>query len=207
MLAGQPGSVDRGQEAAGGAVERESSVLPGRALTQSRESLHVAPDRTGIRLVLFRERVRLGGVLLRHVMPLHDRFDDGFTSRTELLGRRPQDRGAFAKRLKNARLGRDMTAKTMAWKTGFRDRQLPQDRTRGEQSKAQNSVNGRRESGAISLTSMRHNLGCLYQPSTRGSGRRGGVHSSCRARAELLPKIARRDRWQRLRRWAPRAPH
>src|SRR5438093_652596 len=47
-------SVDRGQEAAGGAIEGEPSVLPGRALTQSREPLHVAPDRSGIRLVLFR---------------------------------------------------------------------------------------------------------------------------------------------------------
>jgi hypothetical protein len=31
--------VDRGQEAAGGAVEGESSVLPGRALAQTREPL------------------------------------------------------------------------------------------------------------------------------------------------------------------------
>ena len=67
-----PGSVDRGQEAAGGAIESEPSILPGGALTQSRESLHVAPDGTGIRLVLFRECVRLRSVLLRHIMSLHD---------------------------------------------------------------------------------------------------------------------------------------
>src|SRR5438874_13719361 len=60
-----PGSVDRGQEATGGAVEGEASILPGRALTESRQPLHVAPDGAGIRLVLFRQRVRLGGVLMR----------------------------------------------------------------------------------------------------------------------------------------------
>src|SRR3954468_19001816 len=61
----RPGSVDRGEEATGGAVEDEASVLPGCALTESRQSLHVAPDRTGIRLVLLREDVRLRGLLLR----------------------------------------------------------------------------------------------------------------------------------------------
>src|SRR5438309_215136 len=61
----RPGSVDRGQEATGGAVEGEASILPGRALTESRQPLHVAPDGAGIRLVLFRQRVRLGGVLMR----------------------------------------------------------------------------------------------------------------------------------------------
>jgi hypothetical protein len=44
-----PGLVNRGQEAAGGAIERVSSVLPGCVLTESCQSLHVAPDRTGIR--------------------------------------------------------------------------------------------------------------------------------------------------------------
>ncbi len=39
-----PGLVNRGQEATGGAIKRESSVLPGRALTQTCEPLHVAPD-------------------------------------------------------------------------------------------------------------------------------------------------------------------
>src|SRR5439155_13063391 len=57
----KPGSVDRGEEATGGAIEGEPSVLPGCALTQSREPLHVAPDRAGIRLVLFSHCVRLGG--------------------------------------------------------------------------------------------------------------------------------------------------
>jgi hypothetical protein len=64
--------VNRGQEATGGAIKRESSVLPGRALTQTCEPLHVAPDRTGIRLVRFRQVVRLAGVLLRQLESLHD---------------------------------------------------------------------------------------------------------------------------------------
>jgi hypothetical protein len=37
-------SVHGGQEAAGGLVERESSVLPGRLLAESCQPLHVAPD-------------------------------------------------------------------------------------------------------------------------------------------------------------------
>ena len=49
------GLVDRGQEATGSAIEREPAVLPGCALTQSREPLHIAPDRTGIRLERFRQ--------------------------------------------------------------------------------------------------------------------------------------------------------
>ena len=66
-----PGSVDRGEEAAGGAIEGEPSVLPGRALTESRQPLHVAPDRTGIRLVAFGQVVRLRGLLLREIDPSH----------------------------------------------------------------------------------------------------------------------------------------
>src|SRR6266581_4185400 len=58
-----PGSVDRGDEATGGAIEYVPTVLPGRALTESRQSLHVAPDGTGIRLVLLRQCVRLRGLL------------------------------------------------------------------------------------------------------------------------------------------------
>jgi hypothetical protein len=38
-----PGSVDRGQEATGGAIEGEASILPGRALTESGQPLHVTP--------------------------------------------------------------------------------------------------------------------------------------------------------------------
>jgi hypothetical protein len=56
-----PGSMDRGEEAAGGAVEGEAAVLPGRALAESRQPLHVAPDRTRIRLVPFCQIVRLDG--------------------------------------------------------------------------------------------------------------------------------------------------
>src|ERR1700736_3947116 len=70
-----PGSVDRGEEATGSAIEAEPSVLPGCALTESGQSLHVAPHRTGIRLVLLRECVRLSGLLLRQIQSLHGRVD------------------------------------------------------------------------------------------------------------------------------------
>src|ERR1700737_4621448 len=90
-----PGSVDRGEKATGSAIEAEPSVLPGCALTESGQSLHLAPDGPGVRLVLLCERVRLGGVLLRHVESLHDRLKDRFARRTEFLGGRPQDRGAL----------------------------------------------------------------------------------------------------------------
>src|SRR6266536_244347 len=86
-----PGSVDRGEEAAGGAVEDEASVLPGRALTESRQSLHVAPDRPGIRLVLLREGVRLAGVLLRQIESLHGGIEHRVTRRSEFLGHGPQE--------------------------------------------------------------------------------------------------------------------
>ena len=89
--------MDRGQEAAGGAIEGEPSVLPGRALTQTREPLHVAPDRTGIRLVRFRQRVRLGGLLLRQLESLHGRVNDRVTRRPELLGRGPQEDEAIVR--------------------------------------------------------------------------------------------------------------
>src|ERR1700719_3281180 len=65
-------SVNRGQEATGGAIEGEASVLPGRALTQSRESLHVAPDRSGIRLVLLGQCVRLSRLLLGQIQSCGD---------------------------------------------------------------------------------------------------------------------------------------
>ena len=91
------GLVDRGQEATGGAIEGEPSVLPGRALAQTREPLHVAPDRAGIRLVRFRQRVRLGGLLLRQLESLHDRVDNRVTRRPELLGRSPQEDEAIVR--------------------------------------------------------------------------------------------------------------
>ena len=68
--------MDRGQEATGGAIEGEASVLPGRALTQSRESLHVPPDRSGIRLVLLGQCVRLSGLLLRQIRSRRDRIEE-----------------------------------------------------------------------------------------------------------------------------------
>src|SRR5262245_36630635 len=49
------GSVNRSQEAAGGAIEGEALILPGCALTESCQSLHVAPDGSRIRFELLRE--------------------------------------------------------------------------------------------------------------------------------------------------------
>jgi hypothetical protein len=40
-------SQDRGEETAGGAIEHEPCVLPGRALTESCQSLHVAQIERG----------------------------------------------------------------------------------------------------------------------------------------------------------------
>ena len=90
-----PGSVNRGEEATGGAIEREASVLPGCALTETCQPLHVTPDRTGIRLVLLRQRVRLGGLLLRQIESLHGRVEHRVARVPELLGRRTQEQGAF----------------------------------------------------------------------------------------------------------------
>src|SRR6267143_1573107 len=50
--------LKRGQEATRGAVEREALVLIGHGLTETRQSLDVAPDGTRIRLVLLRQYVR-----------------------------------------------------------------------------------------------------------------------------------------------------
>src|SRR5258708_861811 len=90
-----PGSVDRGQEAAGGAIEGEASVLPGRALAETCQPLHVAPDRAGIRLVLFRQRVRLVGLLLRQIESPRDRLEHRIARGSELLGGGPQEDGAI----------------------------------------------------------------------------------------------------------------
>ena len=92
-----PGSVDRGQEATGGAVESEASILPGRALTETRQPLHVAPDGTGVRLVLLRQRVRLGGLLLRQIESLHSRVEHRVPRGSELLGSGPQEQGAVVR--------------------------------------------------------------------------------------------------------------
>ena len=88
-----PGSVDRGEEATGGAIEREPSVLPGRALTESRQSLHVAPDGTGIRLVLLRQRVRLRGLLLRHIQSPNGRVEHRVARRLRAPGTWPAGAG------------------------------------------------------------------------------------------------------------------
>ena len=99
----RPGSVDHGEEAAGGLVERESSVLPGRALAESCQPLHVAPDRSRIRLMLFRQRVRLGGLFPRQIESLRDRIEHRVACRTELLGGRPL--GAWCDRRRGRRRG------------------------------------------------------------------------------------------------------
>ena len=92
-----PGSVDRGQEATGGPVESEASILPGRALTQTREPLHVAPEGPGVRLVLLRQRVRLGGLLLRQIESLHSRVEHRVPRSSEFLGSGPQEQGAVVR--------------------------------------------------------------------------------------------------------------
>ena len=98
--------MNRGQEATGGAIEGESSVLPGCALTQSRESLHEAPDRSGIRLVLLGQCIRLSGLLLRQIQSRRDRIEHRVARRTELLGDGPQDQGMIGGGLLLRALGR-----------------------------------------------------------------------------------------------------
>src|SRR4051812_12753817 len=87
--------MDRGQETAGGAIEDVPSVLPGRLLTESRQSLHVAPDGTGIRLVFFRYRVRLRGLLPRQIESLNGRLNHCVSIASKLLGSGSQKQGAI----------------------------------------------------------------------------------------------------------------
>ena len=82
-------SLHRGEETAGGAIEREARVLPGRALAETCQPLHVPPDRAGIRLVLFRQHEGVGGELPRQLQSLDRRLDHLLTGRAELLGRGP----------------------------------------------------------------------------------------------------------------------
>src|SRR2546425_4400653 len=96
----RPGLLHRGQEATGGTIEVEPTVLPRRALTESRQSLHIAPDGSGIRLILLRQAVRLRGLLLRHVESPHDRVEYRVARRTELLGGGPQEEGAIGGRVR-----------------------------------------------------------------------------------------------------------
>ena len=87
----EPRSVDRGEKAAGSAIEGEPSVLPRRALAESCQSLHVTPDRSGIRFMLLRECVRLAGLFLRQIESLDGRIKDRVACGTELLGDRSQE--------------------------------------------------------------------------------------------------------------------
>jgi hypothetical protein len=86
---------NRGEEATGGAVEGEPSVLPGGALTESGQSLRVAPQRPGIRLVRVRQRVRLGSLLLRYIQSLHDCLEDRVARWSEFLRHRSLEHGAI----------------------------------------------------------------------------------------------------------------
>jgi hypothetical protein len=49
--------------------------------------------------VLFRQRVRLGGLRLRHVESLQDRLEHRVARRAELLGRSPQEDDAIDGRI------------------------------------------------------------------------------------------------------------
>src|SRR5947207_3730323 len=90
----EPRSVDRGEEATGGAIEDVTAVLPGRALTESCQALHESPDRTGVRLMFFRQRVRLSGLLLRDFGLANGRLEYRVPRRSELLGGGAQEQGA-----------------------------------------------------------------------------------------------------------------
>src|SRR4051794_16699577 len=94
---GDRGSVDRREEATAGAIEGEPSVLPGRALTQTRQPLYVAPDGAGVRLILFRQHVRLRGLLLRHIESLYGRVEHRVARGTEFLGHGPQEFGLIVR--------------------------------------------------------------------------------------------------------------
>src|SRR5438874_1158870 len=94
---GDRGSVDRRKEATGGAIEGEPSVLPGCALTQTRQPLHVAPNGTGVRFVLFRQRKRLRGLLLRHIESLYGRVEHRGARGTEFLGHGPLEFGLIVR--------------------------------------------------------------------------------------------------------------
>src|SRR4029450_13588286 len=83
----------------GGEIESEPPVLPGRALTEPCQPLHITPNRSGIRLMLFRQGVRLRGLLLRQLESLNDRIEHRVTRRTELLGGGPQEKGAIGVRV------------------------------------------------------------------------------------------------------------
>src|SRR2546425_5155939 len=90
----RPGLVDRGQEATGGAIEGVSSILPGRPLTESRQSLDVTPHRTGIALLRLRQRVRLRGLLLRHFQSPNGHVDHCVPRASKLLGCGSQEKGS-----------------------------------------------------------------------------------------------------------------
>ena len=70
------GSVNRSQEAAGGAIEGEALILPGCALTESCQSLHESPDRSRIRFEPFREPEGLGSLLLRQLQSRRGRIEN-----------------------------------------------------------------------------------------------------------------------------------
>src|SRR5687768_14427652 len=84
-------SLDRGEQSTGSAIEREPGVLPGRALTETCQSLHVAPDGPRIRLMLFRQSVGVGRLLPRQFESLDGCLDHLLAGGADLLGRGPQE--------------------------------------------------------------------------------------------------------------------
>jgi len=76
-------SVHRRQEALGGLVEREPCVRPGRALAESCQPLHVAPDRP-VRLMLVRHLYASSACLRDRSSRCTTRLEHRVTCRTEL---------------------------------------------------------------------------------------------------------------------------
>ena len=83
--------MDRGEQAAGRLIEREPRVLPGRALAESRQPLHVAPHRPRVRLERVRQAVRLERLLPRQVESRRRSLENLLARRAEFLAGGPQD--------------------------------------------------------------------------------------------------------------------
>src|SRR5919198_2002672 len=94
------GSVNRSQEAAGGAVEGEALILPGRALTESCQSLHESPDRSRIRFEPFREPEGLGSLLLRQLQSRRGRIENLLAVCPKFMGGRPMNDGAIVREVR-----------------------------------------------------------------------------------------------------------
>ena len=80
--------MDRSKKSAGSAIECESTVLPWRLLTQSRQALDESPDRSGIALVLFGKIVCLASGLRRQFELPGNSVDNLFARVAKLCCRR-----------------------------------------------------------------------------------------------------------------------